>query len=363
MSHPVQPVRGSSAPRYVAGASTLPGFANPIKLSSNESPLGASPSAMRVFRDHGATLHRYPDGDGLSFRQAVEQRFGIPLDCTIIGSGSESLLDLIVRAYAAAGDEVLFPRFSFPLYSILAYSAGAAPVEAPAANFSTDIDALLAHVTDRTKIVIVANPNNPTGTWIDRDALARLRRELPARILLVIDSAYAEYLADAAYTAGHEFVSAGARNVIVTRTMSKAYGLAGLRVGWAHADAEIIHALRGLQMPFPVAGAAVAAATAALADDDHLRRVVEHNTEQSTWFRNELTAAGFQLLAPAGGNFVLAMVPANRGGAPAADAALREHGIIARLSGVPNGLRISIGTRAELESALSALRGLPRSHP
>lgn len=361
MSLSISPVRGSSAPRYVAGASTLPGFANPIKLSSNESPLGASPRAMRAFRDYSATLHRYPDGDGLSFRRAVEQRCGIPVDCTIIGGGSESLLDLIVRAYATTGDEVLFPRFSFPLYSILAHSAGAAPVEAPSADFSTDIDALLAQVTDRTKIVIVANPNNPTGTWIDRDALARLRRELPARILLVIDSAYAEYLTDAAYTAGHELVSAGARNVIVTRTMSKAYGLAGLRVGWAHSHAEIIGVLRQLQMPFPVAAPAVAAAAAALVDDDHLRQVIEHNAEQSTWFRNELTTAGFRLLTPAGGNFVLAIVPANRGGAAVADAALRECGVIARLSNVPDGLRISIGTRAELESALSALRRLPRS--
>jgi histidinol-phosphate aminotransferase len=360
MSLTIPSVRASRLPRYSAGASTLPGFPNPIKLSSNESPLGPSPLAIRAFRDYGATLHRYPDGDGLSFRQALERRFGLPVSETILGSGSESLLDLIVRAYANSGDEVLFPRFSFPLYPILAQAAGATPVEAPAANFSTDVDALLAHVSDKTKIAIVANPNNPTGTWIARSELVRLRRGLPAGTLLIVDSAYAEFVTDSEYSAGHDLVSEGAGNVIVTRTMSKAYGLAALRVGWAHAHAEIIDVLRRLQMPFPVAAPAVAAAVAALEDVDHAQRVVEHNSIESAWFQGELLASGFEVLTPSGGNFVLMIVPPDRGGAAAADAALRASGIIARLSTVPNGLRISIGTRSELEAVLSALRGMPR---
>ncbi|MFZ5610232.1 MAG: pyridoxal phosphate-dependent aminotransferase [Pseudomonadota bacterium] len=342
---------------YAAGESTVAGRRKIIKLASNESPLGPSPRAVSAFQAAAHLLARYPDPDQRALRAALAQLHGLDPAGLIIGTGSEALLDVIIRCYAGPGDEVLFPAFSFPVYPIAARAAGATPIEAEAPGYGADVDRLLAQVSPATKLVVIANPNNPTGTWIDAGALRRLRAGLPAAVLLVIDSAYAEYMGDADYEAGHALVAAG--NVIVTRTFSKAYGLASARVGWAHGTPEMIDVLRRVRGVFPVTGPSLAAAQAALEDQQHLRRVVAMNAQLLPWFGKALAARGIRVLDNVRGNFLLALFDAWPGGATAADAALRAQGIIVRPVGVPNALRISLGAREELEACLAALDAAP----
>jgi histidinol-phosphate aminotransferase len=270
------------------------------------------------------------------------------------GTGSESLIEVLCRVYAGPGDEVLVPQHSFPMFSIFAHAAGATVVQAEAPHFTADVDALLGAVTERTRLVFLANPNNPTGTWIDRHALSRLVAGLPERVMLVIDSAYAEYLEDHAYDAGLGYVTKHPGRVVVLRTFSKAYGLAGLRVGWLHADPGTIEYLRRARLIFPVTAPSEAAAVAALGDGEHLRRAVAHNRQWLPWLAGELRRGGVEVL-PSGGNFVLARFPG--GGWREADAKLRRAGVIARSIPPLDGLRISVGLEAENLTVVRALLG------
>ncbi|MGD8326477.1 MAG: histidinol-phosphate transaminase [Sphingomonadales bacterium] len=338
---------------YKAGEGKIAGHEKVLKLASNENPLGASVAAVQAFQEASADISLYPDPSQKAVREALAQVHNLSADELIVSNGSEALLDLFIRTYAGPGDEVLYPRYSFPIYPIATRAAGATPVEADVKDWGTDIEALLAAVTDRTKVVVVANPNNPTGTWVPKSDLTRLRMGLRGDILLIIDSAYAEYMEDEAYSAGHDLVSAN-QNVIVTRTLSKAYGLASARVGWAHAPAEVLGVASRIKSVFPVTGPSQAAAVAALHDQAHVRKTVALNNRLLPWFQEELNDRGIDTPKVIGGNFVLGLF-GNWGGAAKADACLRAHGMTARLVGVPEGLRISLGLEDDMKRVLAAL--------
>lgn len=337
---------------YVAGDVTLPGFPRPMLLSANESPLGPSPAAVAAAKEACADVRLYPDADTRALAEALGRHHGLDPDWIMCGTGSESLIEVLCRSYAGPGDEVLVPQYSFPMFGIYANAAGATVVSAPAPNFTADVDALLAAVTPRTKLVFLANPNNPTGTWVDKHAVAKLVAGLPQRVLLVLDSAYAEYLADGAYDAGLHYVKEHPTRVVVLRTFSKLYALAGLRVGWLHAAPDLITLLRRARLIFPVTSPSQAAAIAALGDAEHVRRSVEHNQRWLPWLTAQLRAKGVEVL-PSGGNFVLARFPGD--GWKAADARLRERGVLVRALPPFGGLRISVGLEAANRAVVDAL--------
>lgn len=337
---------------YVAGDVTLPGFPHPALLSANESPLGPSERAVEAAQRASKAVHLYPDADTRALNEAIAAKHGLDPAWIMCGTGSESLIEVLCRTYAGPGDEVLMPQFSFPMFSIFGNAAGATVVTSPSPGFTADVDALLARVTDKTKLVFIANPNNPTGTWVDRHAIARLVGGLPERVLLVLDSAYAEYLEDPTYDAGLGYVTKHPGRVVVLRTFSKLYALAGLRVGWMHADPDTITLLRRARFIFPVTAPSQAAAIAALGDEAHVRRSVEHNQRWRPWLAQELKGQGVEVL-PSGGNFVLARFPGE--GWKAADAKLKAKGIIVRPIPPLEGLRISVGLEAENRAVIEAL--------
>jgi histidinol-phosphate aminotransferase len=336
---------------YIAGDSTLPGFAHPALLSANESPLGPSPKAVAAAREALADVQLYPDADTRLLNQALATLHGLDPAWVMCGTGSESLIEVLCRTFAGPGDEVLMPQFSFPMFAIYANAAGATVVNAPSPRFTADVDALLAAVTSKTKLVFIANPNNPTGTWVDRGAIARLVKGLPEHVLLVLDSAYAEYLEDPNYDAGLHYVAEHPGRVVVLRTFSKLYALAGLRIGWMHADPKTIDLLRRARLIFPVTAPSQAAAIAALSDTEHVRRSVAHNTKWLPWLAQELTKKGIEVL-PSGANFVLARFP---GKFLEAEAALRAKGVIVRAIAPLEGLRISVGLEAANRTVVEAL--------
>jgi histidinol-phosphate aminotransferase len=336
---------------YVHGEKSLEGIAEPIVLASNESPLGASPHALAAARAALDSIHLYPDPTTRRLRLALAARYGLDPDWILCGSGSESLIEIICRTYAGPGDEVLMPEFSFPMYGIYARTAGATPLMAPAPGYTADVDALLAAVTPRTRIVFIANPNNPTGTWVDRAALARLADGLPESVLLVIDSAYAEYVGDPRYDEGLHYVEERPGRVMVLDTFSKLYALATLRIGWGHADPEMIDHLLRARTVFPVSIPGEAAAVAALADADHVQASLRHNARWRPWLAERLAAIGMEV-CPSGGNFVFAR-HGNWGGI---DAQLRRDGIIVRPVPPAGGLRITVGTEPQMRSVDRSLQ-------
>ncbi|HSG91389.1 MAG TPA: histidinol-phosphate transaminase [Pseudomonadales bacterium] len=340
---------------YLPGENLIPGVAEVVKLSSNESPLGASPDAVEAARALG-DFGRYPDPDCVALKAAIAERYGVRADRLVCEAGSEQLINLLCRAYAGYGDEVLYPDYSFIAYKIAAQACGATPVAAPAADFACDVDALLAAVTSRTRIVFVANPNNPTGTMLPRDEIMRLRAGLPGSVLLVLDAAYGEYVQDPAYRAGEELVSDERPNTVVTHTFSKLHGLAALRIGWALCPAPIQDALERLRGVFVVGATAQAAAIAALGDIHHQARSVGHNSRWVAWLTEELTAIGIRVL-PAYGNFVcLEFADPER--CAAADLALRKAGLIPRSLheyDMPANLRITVGLEEHNQRVVTTL--------
>ncbi|MGE0660362.1 MAG: histidinol-phosphate transaminase, partial [Reyranellaceae bacterium] len=253
---------------YVGGKDSIPGFEKPTKLSSNEGALGPSPKAMEAYRKAAAELHRYPEGGSTDLRAAIGRHYGLDPARIVCGAGSDELLNLLVRAYLGPGEELLYSAHGFLMYAINAKGVGATPVAAPEKDLRGDVDAMLAKVTPRTRIVCVANPNNPTGSYLTREELKKLHDGLPANVLLVIDAAYAEYVSRNDYSAGLELVDA-ADNVVMTRTFSKIYGLGGLRLGWMYASETVTDTINRLRQPFNVNLAAQAAGIAALEDVAH----------------------------------------------------------------------------------------------
>ena len=343
---------------YVPGKSRSASGREVVKLSANENPLGYSPAA-KAARGEARTAELYPDPDSTALREALGRLHGIDPLRIVCGTGSGELLTVSASAFAGPGDEVLYVRYGFSLYEIAARRCGATPVIAPDKDYGTDVDALLALVNERTRVVFVANPNNPTGSFLPRGEIARLHAGLPADVLLVIDQAYAEYVAPEDDD-GALALAAKHSNVLVMRTFSKAYGLAGERVGWATGDARLVEVLNRLRGPFNVNNVAQAVATAAVADQDFVRHSREHNAAERARFVEAVEALGNHGLSvvPSEANFVLVLFE----GALTAEAAyegLMEIGYATRwLPGqdLPHGLRITIGTAAQMDDIAAQLR-------
>jgi histidinol-phosphate aminotransferase len=329
-----------------------------VKLSANENPLGTSPKALAA-RAEASGPDRYPDPDSVALRQALGEFYGIDPARIVCGTGSDELLNLVPMAFAGPGDEVLYVRYGFMVYDIAGRRCGATPVMAPDKDYATDVDALLASVTGRTRVVFLANPNNPTGTYLPRAELARLHAGLPKDVLLVIDQAYAEYVDPAADDGGLE-LAATQPNVLVTRTFSKIYGLAGERVGWGTGAPGIIDALNRIRAPFNVTVTGQKAAVAALGDQDFVYAAREHNRRERQRLVETIEALGNHGLraVPSEANFVLVLFE----GALSAEAALEglaAAGYAVRhlpAQGLPKALRITVGTTEQMTEVAAVLR-------
>ncbi len=335
---------------YVPGKSGAKGQVV-AKLSSNENPLGCSAKVLEAVASHAA-LNRYPDGASTELRAKLGEVNGLNPEQIICGAGSDEILELIAYAFCGEGDEVIHTQHGFLVYPIAAMSAGAIPVAVAEKNLTTDVDAILAGVTERTKIVMVANPNNPTGTYIDGDELRRLRDGLREDILLVIDNAYAECAGAEDYDMGYAIADA-APNTIITRTFSKMYGIPALRVGWGYAAPEVIDVLNRIRPPFNLTSLGQVGAIAALEDAEFLGDSVVHNNVWREWLTNELRELGCEV-PDSQGNFVLAKFE----DAAATWQKLADNGIIVREMGgygLSDYLRISIGTESEMRKLVEII--------
>jgi histidinol-phosphate aminotransferase len=343
---------------YVPGKSKAPGVAKVFKLSSNETPLGPSPRAIVAYNSVAPHLHDYPDGSASDLREAIGRAFGLDPERIVCGAGSDDLLHLLGYAYLTDGDEAIHSRHGFLIYPIITLGTGARPIEVPETDFTADVDAILKAVTSKTKIVFLANPNNPTGTCLPFDEVKRLHRGLPGHVLLVLDAAYAEYVRRNDYEAGIELV-ATSDNVVMTRTFSKIHGLANLRLGWMFGPAHIVDAINRIRGPFNVSGAAIAAGVAAIEDIEHQERSREHNTRWLAWLTEEIGKLGLKV-TPSVANFVLIHFPDEKGrSARDADAFLTARGLILRHVAaykLPNALRLSVGTDEANRLLVAALK-------
>lgn len=345
---------------YVPGRATGADGRELIKLSANENPLGTSPAALAALGE-AAPPSRYPDPDAGALRQAIGALHGIDPARIVCGTGSDELLNLAAQGYAGPGDEVLFPRFSFAVYDIAARRCGATPAEAPDADYGADVDALLSAVTERTRVVFLANPNNPTGSYLPASDIARLHAGLPRDVLFVLDQAYAEYLAPEEDDGGLA-LAAKQENVLITRTFSKIYGLAGERIGWATGAPDIVATLNRIRGPFNVTNHGQAAALAALSDQSFVEHSMRHNTAQIERFVRTLDALGNHGLRalPSKANFVLVLFEGTLTAAAALDG-LAEAGFAVRHlpgQGLPHALRITVGTPEQMDSIAATLRKL-----
>ena len=342
---------------YVPGESTVPGGMKPIKLSSNETPLGASPKAIAAYQALSNELERYPDGSAAALRKAIGGVYGLDPARIVCGCGSDELLNLLAHAYLGHGDEAVLTEHGFLVYKIVTLGNGAKPVVVKTKKYAADVDTMLAAVTPRTKIVFLDNPNNPTGTYIPFSEVRRLHAGLRPDTLLVLDSAYAEYVRRNDYEAGIELV-ATSRNVVMTRTFSKIYGLAALRLGWAYCPPAIADVLNRIRGPFNVTAPAIAAGIAAIEDNAHVERSLAHNDKWLPWTTAEIEKLGLEV-TPSVGNFILIHFPTTPGrDAIAADAHLKSKGIIMRRVagyGLPNALRMTIGTESDNKAVVAAL--------
>jgi len=346
---------------YVPGRSTTDSGKKAAKLSSNENPLGTPEAARAAFDAARSDLERYPDAGATALREALAAAHGLDPARIIYGTGSDEVLHLAAGAFAGPGDEVIFVHYGFAVYEIAARRVGAVPVVAPDRDYATDVDAILACVTERTRLVFVANPNNPTGTFAPRSEIARLHAGLPGHVLLVLDQAYSEYLEPEDDDGGLELAKT-APNVLVTRTFSKIYGLAAERIGWGYASAGIIDAMHRIRAPFNVTIAGQRAAIAALGATDFVEHSRRHNAEWRGWFADQVAAMGNKGLraVPSKANFVLVLFEGEVS-AETAYKALMDHGYIVRWlpgQGLPHGLRITIGTAEEAQGVAAALRAI-----
>ena len=343
---------------YQAGKSRATGNVPPIKLSSNESAIGSSPKAVEAYHAVADSLFRYPSSDHLDLREALATKEGLDAKRIMLGAGSDEILQLLCRAYAGPGDEVLYHQYGFVIYAIAAQAAGATPVKAPEADMTANVDNLLAAVTEKTRIVFVANPSNPTGTYLPMSEIERLQANLPENVLLVIDAAYAEFCTKEDYEIGTDLVDR-CENVVVTRTFSKLYGLAGLRLGWAYGSQDVIDVLNRIRGPFNVGSPALAAGMAAIADTDFVERALEHNAEWLPWLTEQVQALGLEV-TPSATNFILIRFPQEKGrDAEAANNYLMARGYIVRKVdeyGLPNCLRCTVGLEEHNKGFVSVLR-------
>ena len=340
---------------YVPGKDSIEGKKTVAKLSSNEGALGPSPRAMAAYTKAAAELHRYPDGDSNMLRTAIGRHYGLDAKRIICGAGSDELLNLLIRAYCGPGDELLHSQFGFLMYPINALGCGATPVAVPEKDYRCDVDAMLAKVTNRTRVVCLANPNNPTGTYLTKDDVRRLHAGLPKNVLLVIDAAYAEYVSRNDYESGVELVDQ-AENVVMTRTFSKIYGLAAVRLGWMYWPAGVVDVMSRLRQPFNVNLPAQIAGIAAMEDIAHTDASRTNNDIWLPWLSTGLTKIGLAPL-PSVGNFLLVGF-GSKERAVAANDWLMNDGLIPRLVagyGLPEHLRITVGTESEVKAVQESL--------
>ena len=342
---------------YVGGDARLEGFERPIRLASNESALGPSPKAIAAYRALAGDIHRYPDGSTEEMRHALGEHYGLEPARIVCGAGSDELIGLLLRAYAGPDTEVLYSRHGFLMYPIGAQSVGATPVAAPESELTADVDAILARVTPKTRIVFIANPNNPTGTYLSTSEMARLHAGLPGHVVLAIDAAYAEFVNRNDYEPGIGLVDK-ADNVVMLRTFSKIFALAGLRLGWGYFPPAIADVLNRVRGPFNVNAAALAAGVAALNDTESLAAARAHNDRWQPWLNERLAALGLDP-TPSVGNFVLPRFPeGGKHSAAAAFAFMQSRGILARKMagyGLPDRIRITVGTGEENEKVVATL--------
>jgi len=343
---------------YVPGKSAAPEGVRLFKLSSNESPVGPSQKALDAYAQAAGHLEDYPDGSASALREAIGEVHGLNPANIVCGSGSDEVLSLLANAYLGEGDEAIYSEHGFLVYRISILANGATPVIAPEKDFTAQVDAILERVTAQTKIVFLANPNNPTGTYMPIDEVHRLHSGLPSNVLLVLDAAYAEYVHQDDYEAGIELVSSN-QNVVMTRTFSKLFGLAALRIGWLYGPSHVVDALTRIRGPFNVNSAAIAAATASIRDREHVEMAIAHNDEWLTKTTDGLRELGLEV-TPSIGNFVLVHFSEEPGKTAAeAERFLSRRGYVLRGVGgygLPNALRMSIGTEEANLGVLSALK-------
>jgi histidinol-phosphate aminotransferase len=345
---------------YVGGESKIPGVNRIIKLSSNEGAFGVPPAAQAAYAALATKLHRYPDGGATALREAIGTRFGLDPARIVCGNGSDEIIQHLILAYGGEGTELVMSAHGFTMYEVSGRYAGCQVIKAPERNLTADVDAMLAAVGPRTKLMFLANPNNPTGSMLPAGEVARLREALREDVLLVLDSAYAEYVTRPEYDPGTALVEAGT-NTVMTRTFSKVFGLGGARLGWCYAPPHVIGVLNRVRGPFNVNAAAMAAGVAALAEPGWIEKSVAHNAEWRAKLSTALTDAGITV-HPSEGNFILADF-ATPSRAAAADAALKARGLIVRAMGaysLPHCLRITIGTAEECNLVADALRDFMR---
>jgi len=342
---------------YVPGRSHAPGAKKVYKLSSNETPLGPSPKAIEAFRAAAATLEQYPDGASTALREAIGKHFGLDPARIVCANGSDELLSLLAQAYLMPGDEAIYTKHGFLMYRVNTLAAGGTPVIAKETNYTADVDAILAVVTPRTRIVFIANPNNPTGTYLPFSEVRRLHAALPPRTLLILDAAYAEYVRRNDYEAGIELV-ATSENVVMLRTFSKIHGLAALRIGWMYGPAAVVDVINRIRPAFNVNAPATAAGIAALGDAAHVERAIAHNERWLPWLTGHLRALGLEV-TPSAGNFILIHFPREKGKtAKEADEFLVKRGLVMRrleAYHLPDGLRMTVGTEDANRLVVAAL--------
>jgi len=339
---------------YVPGRSTVEGIAEPVKLSSNESVYGASPIALEAFRATADKLMRYPDANSNDLRDAIAEIHGLEAEKIICGAGSDELLTLLIHTFAGPGDEVIYSQYGFMVYPVQTAAVGAIGVAVPNKNWAADIDGILEAVTEDTKLIFIDNPNNPTGAYNTWSEIERLHAALPEHVVLVLDAAYAECVIAEDYSAGASLVER-ADNVIMTRTFSKMYALAGLRVGWAYGAPGIIDVINRVRMPFNVCVPGHPAAIEAVKDQAHLQASVDFNTKWRDWLTAKLRALDLDAVESQT-NFVLVAFPEGNRCALACNDFLTARGYLVRaLASLPNHLRISIGTEEQNRSVVALI--------
>ncbi len=341
---------------YIPGKSEGPKGMKVHKLSANETPLGPSPKAKEAFSNLSTVLEDYPDGSSSDLRETLGKVHGLNPANILAGNGSDELLSLVAQCYLKPGDEAIYTAHGFLVYRIGILTAGATPVIAPETEFKADVEAIVERVTEKTRVIFLANPNNPTGTYLPMSEVRRLHAALPPTVLLVLDAAYAEYVRRNDYESGIELVSNN-ENVVMTRTFSKIYGLAALRVGWMYGPDHIIDALNRVRGPFNVNAAALAAAKAAVEDRIMIDQAIAHNDEWLNWTTEQLSALGLNI-TPSVGNFILIHFDGSDKVAKDADAFLTSRGFVLRMVGgygLPNSLRMTIGTEEACRGVVAAM--------
>ncbi len=345
------------AEKYVAGLSLFKSRKSPIKLSANESALGPSPKAVKSYSSIGKGFVRYPDSDGTYFRKVLAKKFKLKRDRIILGSGSDQIFELVCKLFLNKGDEVVVPEYSFIIYRIYSRMFGAKVKYAKENNFAVSVDSIMNCVSKKTKIVFLANPNNPTGTYLNKYEVLKLRKKLRSDILLVIDDAYFEYIKDPDYASGIDLFSKS-ENVIITRTFSKIYGLAGLRIGWGYGPKKLIKKLYEIKPPFNVSRPALFAATQAVLDTKWLNKAIQHNTFWAEKIFSVIEEIGISTNRTNVNFFLLNFDFVNKSASQVFNK-LANSGILVRqmdVYGIKNSLRVTIGNSKENKKFISVLR-------